>query len=495
MDTQRPSPIYTVLVAAVLFLSFVPLGVSVFILGFIHGDSPCVLCWQQRIGMALIALIGLFVLRYGPRPKYLGLVVLVGVYGVFMGVRHSSLHLARDVGQGFSAELLGAHTYTWSFFIFWCCLLAIGALLLMAREGDFVEDAPRTLRPVDRFAMATFLVVIGATIVQAFASTGPPPFVGQADPVRFSFNPRHWVWSLEEYRSAPISLRGRWAIEKPDVASVDPDPATSPLGALPQLKVEERRPLGLALRGTPTGLDYDAAMDRFLITTEHGIYLTNGALDRIERYTVVDPLFAVDLARFSGAAFLDSQTVMAVSENKSYVVLRESEESGGSSKNFRFFLESYDQFEEVSRSRLATVRAKMMYVMSAAFDPASQSLYTLTVPNARHRRLVVSRFDTTDMQLWEEFLPVIARDLPFAPDDDSRPLDDLYVTAATIADGRLYALSAAHSTLLAIDLTFRAVVAAYAIDGLSQPTGLAVKDGELFIVSSDATITRCRPGL
>jgi hypothetical protein len=279
------------------------------------------------------------------------------------------------------------------------------------------------------------------------------------------------------------------------VASVDPDPATSPLGALPQLKVEERRPLGLALRGTPTGLDYDAATDRFLITTQHGIYLLNGGLDRIEGHTVVDPLFAVDLAKFSGAVFLDNYTVMAISENKSYVILQESEGDSGIDKNFRFFLESYDHFDEVSRSRFATVRAKMMYVMSAAFDPASRSLFTVAVPNARHRRLVVSRFDTTDMQLSEEFLPVIARDLPFAPGDNVRPLDDLYVTAATIADGRLYALSAAHSTLLAIDLTFRAVIGAYAIDGLSQPTGLAIRDGELFIVSSDATITRSRPGL
>jgi disulfide bond formation protein DsbB len=490
MDTPARSPMYTVLVAAVLFLSIVPVGISAFILGFIHGDSPCVLCWQQRIGMALIALIGLFVLRYGPKPKYLGLAVLVAAYGVYMGLRHAALHLARDVGQGFAAELLGVRTYSWAFFIFWCCLLAIGALLLMARQRDLIPTGPRTLRPIDRFAMGTFLVVVAANAVQAFASTGPPPFAGQSDPVRFSFNPRHWVWSLEEYRAAPISLRGRWAIGKPDVTSVDPDPATSPLGNLPRVKVLERRPLGLPLRGTPTALDYDAATDRFLITTEHGVYLTNGALDRIERYTVVDPLFAVDLARFAGAAFLDSRTMIAVSENKSYVVLRESEEGGGIGRNFRYFLESYDDFDEVSRSRLATVRAKMMYVMSAAFDPSTSSLFTVTVPNARTRRLVVSRFDTTDMQLSEEFLPVIARDLPFAPADDSRPLDELYITAAAIADGQLYALSAAHSTLLTIDFTFRAVVSAHVIDDLRQPTGLAIKDGEFYILSTDATITR-----
>ena len=63
---------YTVLALAVLLLTVVPVGTAVFLLGFVHGDSPCVMCWEQRIGMALIALIGLFILRYGPRPKYLG---------------------------------------------------------------------------------------------------------------------------------------------------------------------------------------------------------------------------------------------------------------------------------------------------------------------------------------------------------------------------------------------------------------------------------------
>src|SRR5512134_3716644 len=103
-------PVYTLLAAAVLFLVLGPLGTSVFVLGFVHGDSPCILCWAQRIGMALVALVGLFILRYGPRPRYVGLGVLIGTYGVFMALRHSSLHLARDIGQGFAVEILGAHT-------------------------------------------------------------------------------------------------------------------------------------------------------------------------------------------------------------------------------------------------------------------------------------------------------------------------------------------------------------------------------------------------
>ena len=116
---MRRDALYTILALAVLALAVVPIGIAVFVLGFVYGDSPCVMCWEQRIGMALIALIGLFILRYGPKPKYIGVAVLVGAWGVFMGLRHTGMHAARDVGQGFSTEILGAHTYTWAVLIYW----------------------------------------------------------------------------------------------------------------------------------------------------------------------------------------------------------------------------------------------------------------------------------------------------------------------------------------------------------------------------------------
>lgn len=480
----------TLLVAAVLFLTVVPVGTAVFVLGFVHGDSPCVLCWQQRVGMSLVALLGLFVLRYGPRPRYLGAAVLVGAWGVFMGLRHAGLHLARDVGQGFSAEIFGAHTYTWSFFIFWCAVVVMGVLLTLLREGVATTGAPRALRPVDRVAVVAFLAVMAGNLVQAFASTGPPPFAGQADPVRFSFNPRHWVWSLEEYRALPVSLRGRWAIAKPDVGRADPDPATGPFGVLPRLAVVDRRRLDLPLRGRPTGLAYDETLDRFLLTTEHGLHLTDGRLERVVGRAVVDPLFAVDLGRFAGAAFLDPRTVLGVTENKSYVVLHEAEGRADADRNFRYFLEGADEFDERVRSRLATVRARMMYVMAAAVDTATGSLYTVTVPGSPAARLVVSRFDTADMTVSEEFVPRIAGDLAPGPGGDGSALDRLYITAATMSDGRLYLLSAAHGTLLAIDPVARAVVAAHTVEGLSRPTGLAVRGGTFYVVSDEGVLTR-----
>ena len=487
--TAKQNAAYTLLALAVLGLTVVPIGAAVFVLGFIRGDSPCVMCWEQRIGMALVALIGLFVLRFGARPKYIGLSVLVGAWGVFMGLRHVGMHAARDIGQGFSAEILGAHTYTWSIFIFWICIVTMGLLLLMLQRGD-AQVSPRGLRPIEKVAMLVFLVVIAGNIVQAFASTGPPPYMGQGDPVRFSFNPKHWVWSLEEWSNLLSfdrwSLRGRWAAEKPGLAGVSADPAGSPLANIPTLSIQEQRRLAIPLRGTITDIAYDAGSDRFLLTTQHGVYILDGSLQRLVRYTVVDPGYSVDLGNFAGAAFIGGNEVMALGENKSYVVLREDDEANADA-NFRYFLESFDTFKEVSRSRLAAVRARMMYTMSLAFDAAGRSVYTVTVPNSKSKRLVVSRFDRRDLTLSEEFMPGLK------PEGEpglraKRSVDEFYVTGAAIENGRLYAISAAFSTLLTIDLATHEIVAAHAVSGLDHPTGIAIKGDQIYLACEDGRV-------
>ncbi|MFA6169126.1 MAG: disulfide bond formation protein B, partial [Gemmatimonadaceae bacterium] len=273
--------VFTITALAVLFLTVVPVGTAVFYLGFVRGDSPCVMCWEQRIGMILIALVGLFVLRYGPRPRYVGMAVLIAGYGMLMSLRHVGMHGARDVGQGFSLEILGAHTYTWALFSYWVCVLAMGALLLLVRPAHLALEV-RTLNLLERITGWAFVVVVAGNVVQAFASTGPPPFMGQSDPIRFSFNPRYWHWSVEEWRPPiKVAFRGRWAVSKPDVAAAVADPATGPLGALSAVAVKERRSLGLSLDGAPTDLAYDAATDRFLITTDAGIYLADAALAQV----------------------------------------------------------------------------------------------------------------------------------------------------------------------------------------------------------------------
>jgi disulfide bond formation protein DsbB len=479
----------TILAWVVIVLVGGPVASAV-LLGVLEGDSPCILCWAERTSMALIALCALFVIRYGPRPRYLGVTVLLGVWGIYMSLRHSALHLARDVGQGFSAAIFGVHTYVWALVIHVTVLAVIGALLLFVRELAPAEGARAPGRP-GRFAMGLFVVVIAANALQAFASTGPPPFFGQGDPVRLSWNPRHWVWSFEELEPYYISLRGSWTVPTPDPNAADPDPAHGPLAyppaALPALAITGWERIGVPLNGALSGLARDSASGRFLAVTDHyGVYLLDSSLTHVLHHVVLDPGFSVDLSPLVGAAFLGRDTLAVLGTNKSYALLVPDPKAEERAE-WRHFLETDGQMAEVGLGRFQTVRAHQTYVLSLAFDPAAQELITVSVPNPRHHQLVVSRFARKDLTLSSEFEPQLTAGLTLR--SPGRTPAEYVVTGAVVADdGRLYAISAAYSTLLVVDLNDRTLRAAYAVAGLAHPVGLAARGPQLLVAEADGRI-------
>lgn len=474
----------TILAAVVVILIGGPVGAAV-VLGVAYGESPCILCWAQRTSMILIALVGLFILRYGPRPRYVGTAVLLGTWGVFMALRHSALHLARDIGQGFAAPIFGVHTYVWSWVIHWIALAVIGVLLLLMRRDTLDHWSP-DLDRTSRFSMGLFVLVVGANAAQAFVSTGPPPFVGQADPVRFSLNPRHWIWSLDEWTGGRISLRGAWTVRLPDLDALDPDPARGPLAGLPSLQVSRWEQIGVTLNGTLTDLARDPASGRFLaVTDRYGVYVLDSTLTNVLHHVGLDHSFSIDLTPLAGAAFLGGDTLAVLSTNKSYVLLRP-DPAADADREWRHFRVTDGTVTELQRGRFATVRARQMYVMSLAYDSAAGELVTVGVPSPRHRRLVVSRFARGDLTLVSERLPAHGAGLaPAAPD---RSLADYVVTGAVVADGLLYAVSAAYSTILVADPQGSTLRAAYAVPGLTRPIGLAARGPELLVAQADGRI-------
>lgn len=474
----------SVLAWAVVLLTVGPVGMAV-VLGVAYGESPCILCWAQRTSMALMALAGIFVLRYGPRPRYLGTVVLLGAWGLHMATRHSALHLARDVGQGFAASFFGAHTYVWAWFIHWVVLAVLAVLLILLRE-DTVNTGPRELTRTGRFAVGLFMVVIAANALQAFITTGPPPFMGQADPLRFSWNPSRWVWLADDELGGAIGLRGSWSIPVPDPARVDAvaDPAGGPIADVPVLSVDRWEAVSAELDGTLTDLARDPATGRFLaVTDEHGVYVLDPSLSEVQHGVSLDPHFSVELTPLAGAAFI-GDTLAAMSTNKSYVLLR-SDPASDEDHEWRNFLSTTGGVTQVRRSRLATVRARQMYVLSAAYDQTADELITVSIPSPRHPRWVVSRFDRRDLVLASEFLPRLSPGLSLASD---RALSEYVVTGAVAEGGRLYAISAAYSTVLVVDLASLLVTAAYGVQGLEQPVGIAVRGEELLIAQADGRV-------
>ena len=464
-----------------------PVAGAVF-LGVAHGDSPCILCWAERTSMVLIALCGLFVIRYGPKPRYMGVVLLLGVWGVYMSLRHSALHLARDVGQGFSAAIFGVHTYIWAGFIHVTVLAVIAVLLLILKEIAPAEGAKTPTR-AGRFAMGLFVVVVAANALQAFASTGPPPFFGQGDPVRLSWNPKHWVWSFEELEPYYISLRGSWTIPTPDPGAADPDPTHGPLASLPALTISGWERIGAPLNGAVSGFARDSATGRFLVTTDHyGVYLLDSARSRVLHHAVIDPGFSVDISPLAGAAFAGGDTLAVLGRNKSWALLVP-DAAATEREEWRHFLETDGQMKEAGLGRFQTVRAHQMYALAFAYDPAARQFVTVSAPNPRHHQLVVSRFSRGDLTLSSEFEPAVAGNLTLGKD---RSAADYLVTGAAVADGRLYAVSAAYSTLLVVDLRTQTLQAAYAVPGLAHPVGLAARGADLLVAQADGRVAVLR---
>jgi disulfide bond formation protein DsbB len=167
------------------------------------------------------------------------------------------------------------------------------------------------------------------------------------------------------------------------------------------------------------------------------------------------------------------------------VLLREDPDADPD-REWRHFKETDGGIAELGRSRFATVRARQQYVLSLAYDRGADELITLSVPSPRHQRVVVSRFDRRDRMLASEFLPRLADGLSFA--DPDRSLAEYVVTGAAVADGVLYAVSAAYSTLLAIDLDAKTVIGAWALAGIQHPVGLAVRGSELVTVEADGDV-------
>jgi len=200
---------------------------------------------------------------------------------------------------------------------------------------------------------------------------------------------------------------------------------------------------------------------------------------------VLDPGFSVDLTPLAGAAFVGGDTLAVLSTNKSYALLMP-DPGAQESREWRHFLSTDGEMTELRLSRFQTVRAHQMYVMSLAFDPSERELITVSVPNPRHRQLVVSRFAREDLVLASEFEPRLTAGL--APGAPGRSLAEYVVTGATVADGRLYAISAAYSTLLVVDLERKAVETAYALPDIEQPVGLAVRGSQLLVAQSDGRI-------
>jgi hypothetical protein len=492
-----------VMTTAVLLVLAIPVGIANIYLGYIVGESPCTLCWFERIGMIVIGILGIFMLRYGPKIKYIASVFLFGAYGLYMGLRHTSTHWARDIGMGNGDKLFGAHTYTWAIVVYWIVIVFMAAMLFfLTHRSELMAQLSDAKLKVKKFSLYAKVVVIASFLVvcsnafQALILNGVPPYTGKGNPDRFSLDlsmmKRTWTAGVWD-RLGHWNFTGKNVIENPFIkdhsepADVDLNKPFS-AGALesakkltatgrteiklPELAARTKAPIMSVARNEKT-------QELAFITDELGAFYTDPKAQKVNGFVVFDKPNANDMKYVAGSAFAGDK-LMIIAFNKVLIGVQKTDKPIDDLLEWRTFRETSGHIAPTfgkNRKNMVSIRGKSSYINSMASDGAY--LYTVTIPNRWTKKVVLQKFDTKDWMLSAETLVKASPSLALKK---GRTLDDYYVSGLTFHDGKLLALSPRYNTLLVIDPQTAQVVDAFEIEGLASPRSIFVRDGILNVL-------------
>ncbi|GIU19181.1 disulfide bond formation protein B [Shewanella sp. MBTL60-007] len=457
---------------AALALITLPVGIACIILGFAMGDTPCILCWQERTAMVLVSLIAIFIMRYGLKPKYIGALIITAVYGLWAGYRHSSAHILRDIGQGFGPAIFGVHTYVWVIVVFAIILLFAGVLMLLQGDKLVEKSDSSEWSLLNKVTVNVFLVIIGFNIVQAFTQTGPFPYIGQSDPVRMTFDSEKTIWSTANWPAfSKLSARGAYSIEKPDFAAMTANAATK-VATNEALSLLQSVDLPADIFGLATGISYNPQSKLYaVVTSNNWVYFLDDTLTTTLAKVQIDAAFSAEISNLAGVTFDGETSVLVTADHKSFVRV-EYDSSVKFDDTYGRFIEGTDGVREVKRSRFATVRAKYNYVASVAWDANTQEYLMVTLPATKRNNFVVSRLSGKDYELNSE--AIISIDAKAYPN----------VTGVSVVDDKAYLLSHSGQQMLTMDLASNTIVAASDIAGLNNPQALTVVNGEFAVLDA-----------
>lgn len=496
-DISKAKAFYDLICWGGLLIVLLPVGIANVILGYFMGDSPCTLCWGQRQEMAYIGVVALFMVRYGFKPKYLATMLVMAAVGLYMSFRHYGNHAMRDVGQGFGLDVFGIHTQFWAEIVFWCVVFLFGLAVYLAPRFDALvaEFKGKAFRPMTKFNRVAFGIVtaiIASNCFQALWSTGVPPFWGQGDPVRFSFNPKYVIWSSDSWEGmwSGIDFLGKRNVKDPDFAykpnaaklgiEFKHDAADAPVKLTGALSIANIRPI----EGVDAKVNTISKINgQYLIGSKYSFWALDESLKPVVS-AAYDPWYSANVLDLVAITPYKDDAFILMGSNKSLLRARLTP-NGDDVKNWGNFTAGRTQVEHVGglgRARVGTERAKFSYVHSAASD--GRYVYTATVPDNRNKKtFVISKALMSDWMLSGEFVP--SADLK-----EGRTLGELYVTGMVYENGSLFAVSKNHNVLVEIDVAAEKVVNAWSIPAeLTDVRGL-VKTGDTFeVVDTNRIVT------
>lgn len=489
---EKNTKFYTLISLAVLGIIVFPVGIANIIFGYMLGDSPCTSCWSLRITMIIIATAALFIVRYGLKYKYVGFILIASAYGIWNAFWHLGYYGQLDMGQGQALMILNLHTQLWAGVVMWSVILIFSLILLFAAPSnkELVEEMQsnthRKLTKLNNFAFIIFIGIVFSNAFQAFVLVGPPPFTAPDTPARFTLNPKYisWQTGLTNLFSAP-SWRGPMGVSDPDLSIKPTDVITfdnnyenSPLTINNYLHIVSQKEIDLAVNGPISSMRFDAQNNRFAFTTEKwGLYLVNKSLTTIEKHFVLDPLYFPVILNFIGIDFIDDE-IKVMGYNKAYIRVK-ADDNADEVVGFPDFREGANQFTKVKRTMFQTVRAKTRYIESFAAD--KKYSYSITVPDNLQQDLILIKQSNADELLSAEVIPEVGSTVELK---DGRTIGELYTTALTYKDGKLYAASKNFNTIIVIDVSTDEIIDTYAFPKeITNIRGLDFINNQICVVS------------
>lgn len=492
-----------IMALAVLLILVIPVGVANVILGYIVNESPCTLCWWQRIAMILVGVMGIFILRYGPRLKYIIMVYLCAMGGMFMSIRHTSGHSRGDIGQGFGGAVFGVHTYTWGVFVFFMVIIVISLLSIFCLYNEELKEEliskKKVLNSFNTFTQGVVVVsllVVASNAFQAFFTNGIPPFTGKGDPERMTLNLGRAASMWTTHYWSPLAktwgLRGSYNIPLPYVAgdsdiknfSFDMDPKNSIFKSDGSLKLIKSFALDLKIKGDLRGLGYDAATGGYgIVTSANSIYLVDKDFKKINYFAdVAVANGGSDIGTVVDATFTGKNEFLITGMSKTLTGVKVVDNPPKDDyMHWRSFYEASANLQPyfgIDYPKLHTVRAKKSYILAMAKDPDDKYFYMINVTHKYSKKLILMKFDLEDQALTSEFKIFALPKLQAKGD-----VNKLYITSMTFSKGKILAISKNYNILLVIDKNNGEIQASYALPELGDIDSIVANDEGILIAA------------
>lgn len=499
---------------AVLLILVVPVGLANFYLGYYKGESPCTLCWFERFGMISVGFLGLFMVAYGPKLRYISSVFICAAYGIYMTLRHFFLYVPGDIGSGQAGAMFGAHTYTWGIFVYWAVVVVMACLLLFVRkDSPIMADIAETrnvIKPFTPFGKIVVLLTFIVTFsngVQALFTNGLPPNAGKHFPDCWTMDLTHAKQRMQANiwgrLAKPWSLTGNNKVTDPLLpGALEPKEEkfdmNSENGAFKELKdgpvLKNKKVLpfeakGIYGEGNAAGIAYNPNLKEFGVCNNRGgMYFTDDNLHKVKSFAVLDVVNGNDITWTADCSYVGDK-LFNTAWNKQLYSIEHSAPAKTDEEKYR----EWSTFRKTSGDLkmtwfwdypyILTDRARSAFVTNMAASAKADGYYMVSVPNKVAKRPVLIKVDAKDRKLSEEGYLRAAPELL----KDGRNINDYYVTGlVSLPNGKLLGYSIRYNTLLLINPDTKTVEAAYRMPkDLKLAHSMTIKGDSIFMLGRE----------